>query len=86
MDSGLLIVSEPDNSSSSIVQYPVIHVVVSRLNRCNNFSRYRGSLPYSERRTSQKIDDLPVLATCRSGTSPMLSSEVNGPIAHGSTR
>ena len=32
---------------------------------------------------SQKIDDLPVLATCRSGT---LSSEVNGPVAHGSTR
>ena len=39
-----------------------------------------------ERKTkSQKIDDLPVLATCRSGTSVMLSSEVNGPVAHGST-
>ena len=35
---------------------------------------------------SQKIDDLPVLATHRSGTSAMLSSEVNGPVAHGSTR
>ena len=33
--------------------------VVSRLNRCNSFSRYRASLPYSEGR-SQKIDDLPV--------------------------
>ena len=35
---------------------------------------------------SQKIDDLPVLATRRSGTSAMLSSKVNGPVAHGSTR
>ena len=35
---------------------------------------------------SQKIDDLPLLATCHSHTSAMLSSEVNGPIAHGSTQ
>ena len=35
---------------------------------------------------SQKIDDLPVLATHRSGTSAMLSSKVNGPVAHGNTR
>ena len=35
---------------------------------------------------SQKIDNLPVLETCRSGTSAMLSSKVNGPVAHGSTR
>ena len=35
---------------------------------------------------SQKIDDLPVLATCWSGTSAMLSSTSNGPIAYGSTR
>ena len=35
---------------------------------------------------SQKIDDLPVLATRRAGTSVMLSSKVNGLIAHGSTR
>ena len=34
----------------------------------------------------QKIDNLPVLATCRSGTLAMLSSKVNGPVAHGSTR
>ena len=39
-----------------------------------------------EEEESQKIDDMPVLATCRSGTSAMLSSEVNGPIAHGSAR
>jgi len=35
---------------------------------------------------SQKIDDLPTLATCWSGTSVMLSRTSNGPIAHGSTR
>ena len=35
---------------------------------------------------SQKIDDLPILATCRSGTLAMLSSKGNGPVAHGSTR
>ena len=38
------------------------------------------------KKESQKIDDLLVLVTCRSGTSAMLSSEVNGPIAQGSTR
>ena len=36
------------------------------------------------RRRSQKIDDLPILATCQSGTLPMLSSEVNGEVTHGS--
>ena len=36
--------------------------------------------------SSQKIDDLPVVATCRSGTLVMLSSKVNGPVAHGSTQ
>ena len=39
-----------------------------------------------EEERSQKIDDLPVLATHRAGTSAMLSSKVNGPVAHGSTR
>ena len=38
------------------------------------------------KKESQKIDNLPVLATCRSGTLSMLSSKVNGPVAHGSTR
>ena len=31
---------------------------------------------------SQKIDDLPVLATCQFGTFAMLSSKVNGPVTH----
>ena len=60
----------------------------SRLNRCNSFSRYRASLAdsYSDgRRRSQKIDDLAVLATHRSGTSTILSSKADGSVAHGST-
>ena len=32
---------------------------------------------------SQKIDNLPVLLTCWSGTLVILSSKVNGPVAHG---
>ena len=60
------------------------------LDRCNSFSRYRASLADSytdgRKKESQKIDDLPVLATRRSGTSAMLSSKVNGPVAHGRTR
>ena len=30
---------------------------------------------------SLKMDDLPILVTCRSGTLAMLSSKVNGPVA-----
>ena len=33
---------------------------------------------------SQKLDDLPILVICQSGTLPMLSSKVNGLVAHGS--
>ena len=70
----------------------MIYADFSRLNRCNSFSCYRASLAdsYTDRRKkkerSQKIDDLPVLATRRSGTSAMLSSKVNGSVAHGSTQ
>ena len=67
------------------MQYPVIYASVLHLNCCNSFSRYRVSLA-SERKKkeerSQKIDDLPVLATCQSGTLAMLSGEVNGPVVH----
>ena len=45
----------------------------------NSYSYYCASLGDIEK--SQKIDDLPVLATCQSGTLPIL----NGPIAHKST-
>ena len=70
------------------MQYPVIYAVF--FSRLNSFSRYRASLADSytdSRRTkerSQKIDDLPVLATRRSGTLEILSSKVNGRVAHGS--
>ena len=37
------------------------------------------------KKRSQKIDDLPVLATCQSGTSAILSSKVNTLVVHGST-
>ena len=39
-----------------------------------------------KKQRSQKIDNLPVLATCRSGTLEILSSEVNGPVSNGNTR
>ena len=72
------------------MQYAVIYAIFSRLNRCNSFSRYRANLAdsYTDRRKkeeSQKIYDLPVLATRQSGTSAMLSSKVNGPIVQEST-
>ena len=67
------------------MQYPVIYVVVLHLNRYNSFSRYRARLTYSDGRSNQKIDDLPVLVTYRSRTSAMLSSKVNGPVAHENT-
>ena len=62
--------------------------------RCNSFSRYRASLADSstdrrkkkEEEESQKIDDLLVLATCRSGTSAMFSRKIKCPIDRGSTR
>ena len=59
----------------------MIYASVSRLNCCNNLSCYRVNLA-SERKKerSQKIDNLPVLATCQSGTVAMLSCKVNGPI------
>ena len=73
------------------MQYAVIYGIFSRLNRCNSSNRYRASLADSytvgrKKERSPKIDDLPVLATRWSGTSAMLSSKVNGPVANGSTR
>ena len=40
----------------------------------------------AEEERSQKIDDYPILVTCRSGTLVILSSEVNDLAAHGSTQ
>ena len=39
-----------------------------------------------KKQKSQKIDDLPVLATCQSGTLEILSSKVNGPVSNGNTQ
>ena len=65
----------------------MIYAVLSHLNR-NRFNRYRAIVveKREKKEESQKIDDLPVLATCRSGTLAMLSSKVKRPVAHGSTR
>ena len=38
------------------------------------------------KKESQKIDDLPVLATCQSGTSVMISGKGNSPVVHESTQ
>ena len=43
-------------------------------------------LRLKEKERSQKIDNLPILASCRPGTSAMLSSTVNGLVTHGCTR
>ena len=71
------------------MQYRVIYAVFSHLNRCNRFIRYRASLADSSLTEERKkkvsrrfarFGDLPV------GTLAILSSEVNSPDAHGSTR
>ena len=67
------------------MQYSVIYAILSHLNCSNIFSHYRAIVVEKRKKESQKIDDLPVLATCRSGTLVMLSSKVNGPVAPGST-
>ena len=71
------------------MQYRVIYAGFSHLNCCNSFSHYRAIVVEKRKKKeeiSQKIDDLPILATCWSGTLAMLSSKVNGPVGHGSTR
>ena len=65
----------------------MIYAVLSRLNLCNSFSCYHSIMVEKrKKKDSQKIDNLPVLATCWSGTSVMLAGKVNSPVAHGSTR
>ena len=67
------------------MQYLVMYAVHSRLNHCNSFSCYCAIVVDSRKKECQKIDDLPVLATCQSGTLAMFSSKVNGPVAQEST-
>ena len=66
----------------------MIYAVLSRL---NSFSRYHAIVVEKRKKErkkerSQKIDNLPVLATCGFGTLAMLSSKVNSHVAHGNTR
>ena len=64
----------------------MIYVAFLHLDHCNSFSIYCAIVAEKRKKErSQKIDNLPVLATCRSGTLAMLSSKVNGPFSHGST-
>ena len=64
----------------------MIYAVLSCLNCCNTFSRCRAIVVKGGKKESQKIDDLPVLATCWSDALAILSSEVNGLVGHESTR
>ena len=71
------------------MQYLVIYAVLSHLNHCYtcSSSHYCAILVESgEKEESQKMDDLPVLATCWFGTLGMLSSQVNGPVGNRSTQ
>ena len=67
------------------MQYPVIYAGFLHLNHCNSISHIMLAW-LMLKKESQNIDDLPGLATCQSGTSAMLSGEVNAPIVHGSAR
>ena len=65
----------------------MIYAVLSRLNCCNTFSSCRAIVVKGgKKKESQKIDDLPVLATCWSDALAIISSEVNGLVGHGSTQ
>ena len=54
------------------------------LDYCNNFSCCHATV--MQRVRSQRINDLLILVTCRSGISVILCGKLNGPVAHGSTR
>ena len=60
-------------------------------NCCNSFGHCRAILVEGREKErkqgrSQKIDDLPILATCQSGTFISNACKVNDPVAYGSTR
>ena len=64
------------------------HICHTRPAACS-FSHYCATLMEGRKKEkSQKIDDLPVLVTCRSGALAMLmlSSKVNGPVTHKNTQ
>ena len=63
------------------MQYPVIYAVLLQ-NFYDSFSSYPAILVEDRQKKvrNQMKDNLPVLATCQSGTLAMLSSEVDGPL------
>ena len=70
--------------------YPVMYDILLRLNSYTYTTAvvvlaWLTVIHLRKKVRSQKIDDLPVLPTRRSGTSAMLSSKVDGLVAHGST-
>ena len=67
------------------VSLTLVEVIYADFGPCNSFSHYCASLAYTERR-SWKIDDLTVLVAFWPGTLAMLSSKVNSPVTHESTR
>ena len=53
----------------------IVYVVFSRFNHSNSFSRI--ALAWlMQKEESQKIDNMPILTTCWSGTSALLFSKV----------
>ena len=68
------------------MQYLVIYICFSCLNLViASAAIVLAWLRTKEEERSQKINELSVLVTCRSDTLAMLFSEVNSPVAHGST-
>ena len=65
----------------------MIYAVFLRFNT-RSFSRYCARLAdaIKKDKESQKMDDLPVLATCQSDTSAMLSGKVNSPAVYENTQ
>ena len=62
-------------------------MALSHLNCCYSFSHHHASLVESgKKKESQRIDNLLVLATYWFDTLVKLSSQVNGPVTHRSTR
>ena len=71
--------------TASLTYPSLVKVIYAAFGPCNSFSHYRASLAYTERR-SWKMDDLTVLVAFWPGTLAMLSSKVNSPVTHESTR
>ena len=65
----------------------MIYAVLLCSNHCSHYHAFlvESGEKEEENKPSQKIDDLHILVNCRFGALVMFSSEVNGPVAYGST-